>query len=134
MNTSAISANMGRMVPTRLADGFFAAIEDGDAETLAALLADDVQVHANFLDAPNDRGTTLAVLGWLHRNVRGLRYEVVRRHELANGYVQEHVLHGIAPDGTALRAPACMIVTVREGRITRIDEYLDSAHVRALLP
>ncbi len=122
------------MVPTLLADGFFAAIADGDVETLESLLAEDLEVHANFLDTPNDRRTTLAVLRWLHRNVRDLRYDVVRREELPGGYVQQHVLRGIAPDGSELRVPACMIVTVRDGRITRIDEYLDSAHVSALRP
>jgi ketosteroid isomerase-like protein len=44
------------------------------------------------------------------------------------------VLRGIAPDGSELRAPASLIVTVKDGTITRIDEYLGSAHVRALLP
>ncbi len=122
------------MVPTHLGDGFFAAIEDGDLVTLESLLAEEVEVHANFLDAPNDRRTTLTVLRWLHDNVRDLRYDVVRREEITDGYVQQHVLRGVAPDGSELRVPACMIVTVRSGRITRIDEYLDSAHVRALRP
>ncbi len=122
------------MVPTLLGDGFFAAIEDGDFATLGSLLAEDLQVHANFLDTPNDRRTTLTVLRWLHANVRDLRYDVVRRDELPDGYVQQHVLRGVAPDGSELRVPACMIVTVRRGCISRIDEYLDSAHVRALRP
>jgi ketosteroid isomerase-like protein len=123
------------MVPTdlaTLADGFFAAIEAGDFARLEALLAEDCEVHANFLDAPNDRTRTLAILRWLHDNVRDLRYDVVRRDELPDGYVQQHVLRGIAPDGSELRVPACLIVSIRDGRITRIDEYLDSAHTRAL--
>jgi ketosteroid isomerase-like protein len=125
------------MVPivlAALADRFFTAIEDGDFETVEALLADDLEVHSNFLHFPNDRRTTLAILRRLHRNVRDLRYDVVRRDELPDGYLQQHVLRGIAPDGSLLRAPACMIVTVRDHQITRIDEYLDSAQFRALLP
>ena len=93
---------------------------------------DDLEVHANFLERPNDKNTTLAVLRWLQQNVRDLRYDVVRREELPGGYVQQHVLRGVAPDGSELRVPACMIVTVRDDHIARIDEYLDSAHVRAL--
>jgi uncharacterized protein len=116
----------------KFADGFFDAIEAGDIDTLDALLADDFEVHANFLDAPNDRGTTLAVLRWLHSNVEDLRYDVVQRDGLPSGYVQQHVLRGTAPDGSKLCVPACMIVTVRDDHIARIAEYLDSAHVRAL--
>jgi ketosteroid isomerase-like protein len=29
--------------------------------------------------------------------------------------------------------PACIVCTVTNGRITRLDEYLDSAHVAPLL-
>jgi ketosteroid isomerase-like protein len=123
------------MVPIDLvtfADGYFGAIEAGDFARIEALMADDCEVHANFLDGPNNRATTLSILRWLHRNVRDLRYDVVRREELPGGYVQQHVLRGIAPDGSELRVPACLIVSIADGRITRIDEYLDSAHVRAL--
>jgi ketosteroid isomerase-like protein len=28
--------------------------------------------------------------------------------------------------------PLCMTVTVRDGRIARLDEYLDSAHLKPL--
>ena len=28
--------------------------------------------------------------------------------------------------------PTCMNVTVRDGRVTRLDEYLDSAHLQPL--
>ena len=72
------------------------------------------------------------MLGWLQRHVRDLRYDVVRRDELPDGYVQQHVLARRSP--TAPARPACMVVAVRDGRIARIDEYLDSAHVRALRP
>lgn len=121
------------MVPT-LPERFVAAIEAGDQRALELLMHEDCMVHANFLPVPNNRTTTLAILRWLHENVRDLRYDDVRIQLTDSGYVQQHVLRGIAPGGSELRAPACLIVTVHDGRITRIDEYLDSAHVRALLP
>jgi ketosteroid isomerase-like protein len=46
--------------------------------------------------------------------------------------VQQHVLRGTAPDGTPLEVPAMMRVTVADGRITRLEEYLDTAQVAAL--
>ncbi len=122
------------MLPTELADRFVAAIEAGDTAELEQLLADELVVWANFTNAENDRATTLAILRWLHRNLGGLHYEIVERVATSEGYVQRHILRGTAPDGTDVAAPACLIVTVRDGRITRIAEYLDSAHIRALLP
>ena len=34
--------------------------------------------------------------------------------------------------GEAFRMPVCMNVTVRDGRIARLEEYLDSAHLNLL--
>ena len=46
------------------------------------------------------------------------------------GFVQQHLLKGRrVTDGLPVQLPACVIAYVREGRITRLDEYLDSAHV-----
>ena len=50
-----------------------------------------------------------------------------------SGYVQQHVLHATAPDGSKVESPACLVVEVREGRIRRLDEYLDSAAIAPLL-
>jgi ketosteroid isomerase-like protein len=37
---------------------------------------------------------------------------------------------GAGPSGR-FRFPACIVVTVQDGKITRLDEYLDSAHLAA---
>ena len=42
------------------------------------------------------------------------------------------MLHGTAPDGSAVAMPACIIATVAGGRITGMHQYLDPAGVAAL--
>jgi hypothetical protein len=42
------------------------------------------------------------------------------------------VLCGIAPDGTDIAMPACIVATVSDGLVTRMNEYLDPAGVAAL--
>ena len=37
-----------------------------------------------------------------------------------------------APDGRPVAAPACVVAEVRDGRIARIEEYLDSSQAAAL--
>ena len=69
----------------------------------------------------------LKVLQGLHRAVSGLRYDVVRRAAAPDGVLQQHVLRGWLPDGTEVELHAAMYLQVRDGRITRIEEYLDSA-------
>ena len=46
------------------------------------------------------------------------------------GFVQQHVLKGkrVHDDGE-VRLPCAIICKVKDGKITRLDEYFDSAHV-----
>ena len=68
----------------------------------------------------------LKVLQGLHRAVSGLRYDVVRRAATTDGVLQQHVLRGQLPDGAEVELHAAMYLQVRDGHITRIEEYLDS--------
>jgi ketosteroid isomerase-like protein len=67
------------------------------------------------------------VLAGMHRAISGLRYDIVRRVATADGVLQQHVLRGRLPDGTEAELHAAMYLQVRDGHITRIEEYLDSA-------
>jgi ketosteroid isomerase-like protein len=115
-----------------LADRFFAAIPRGDTAALRALYAPDAVVWHNFDGKAQSVDENLRVLAWVARNVRDLRYEEVRRQVTPTGWVQQHVLRGTAPSGKPLEVPACIVFTVAGGRVTRVDEYLDSAHVAGL--
>lgn len=115
-----------------LADRLFAAIEMGDVDAVAALYADGAVIWHNFDGVEQSRDENLVVLNWMTLNVEGLRYEDIQRHAIEGGFVQQHVLRGTTNSGAALNVPSCLIVRVHEGRITRIDEYLDTAHLLAL--
>lgn len=117
---------------SELADRLFAAIQEGDVAAVAALYANDAVIWHNFDGIEQSRDANLAVLTWMTRNVDKLRYEDIDRHDIEGGFVQQHVLRGTTKAGAELEVPSCLIVHVDGGRITRIDEYLDPAHLRAL--
>ena len=48
------------------------------------------------------------------------------------GFVVQAVTVGTSGDGQAVRVPTCLVVTVVDGRITRFEEYADSAAAAAL--
>ena len=73
----------------------------------------------------------LAVLRWVIGNISGIKYSDVRRSATDTGFVQQHVLRG-SFKGKELALPACIVVTIEGGRITRLDEYLDSAQTAML--
>ena len=115
-----------------LADRIFAAIEAGDVAAVRAIYADDVSVWHNFDQVEQDREQNLRTLGWMHAHASGLRYTEVRRIVLDHGFVQQHVLRAVAPDGTEMAIPAMLHVHCADGRITRIEEYLDPAQAAAM--
>ncbi len=116
-----------------IADRLIAAIESGDVDGVRSLYADDAVIWHNFDGIEQARDANLAVLAWLTSNVDKLHYDDIRRHAIDGGYVQQHVLRGTTKSGAELDVPSCLVVRVADGHITRIDEYLDSAHLRALL-
>ena len=59
--------------------------------------------------------------------VSGLHYDITRRVPAPGGVLQQHVLRGTLPDGSDVELHAAMYLQVRDGHITRIEEYLDSA-------
>jgi uncharacterized protein len=105
---------------------FFAALEAGDIDTVREIYAPDALIWHNddLVEQPVDEN--LKVLQGLHRAVSGLRYDIVRRVPAADGVLQQHVLRGALPDGTEVELHAAMYLQVKDGHITRIEEYLDS--------
>jgi ketosteroid isomerase-like protein len=105
---------------------FFAALEAGDIATLREIYAPDAVIWHNddLVEQPVDEN--LKVLRGLHRVVSGLRYDIVRRVAAPDGVLQQHVLRGHLPDGPDVELHAAMYLQVRDGRISRIEEYLDS--------
>ncbi len=117
---------------------FFTALEAGDVAAMDALYAPELRVWTNLTKADAEREPSLKLVAWLARSVVDLRYEIVARYaieidEHTTGIVQQHVLTGAATDGTPLRAPACLVIAVRDGLIARIDEYLNGADVEPLM-
>ncbi|MEP6659095.1 MAG: nuclear transport factor 2 family protein [Acidimicrobiales bacterium] len=115
-----------------LASAFFEAVEAGDLDKIRSIYAPDVVVWHNYDKRAQTLEENLRVLKWMVANVSDRRYEDIRRLVVDDGFVQQHVLTGIAPSGARLDVPAMMRVWVSEGCVTRIDEYLDSAQVSVL--
>jgi uncharacterized protein len=69
----------------------------------------------------------------LHRMVDGLRVDVLMAEPLPGGAVMRFEVRGTVRSTDAeLCARNCMFATVVDGRITRIDEYMDPTFVSQL--
>ena len=61
-----------------------------------------------------------------------LRVEDVRLNVFDGGWVLQATTVGTNAAGEPVRVPTCLVVTVRDGRITRFEEYADSRAAQAL--
>jgi ketosteroid isomerase-like protein len=114
-----------------LAKRFFDAIESGDVETVADCYAEDAVIWHNTDGLETTKADNLKVLGLFVKHLPGRRYEERRLSATADGFVQQHRLTRPRADGTTAAVTACIVCQVKDGRITRLDEYFDQAAIDA---
>lgn len=108
-------------------------IEAGDVAGVDALYHDDAIVWRNIDNRELVKKQMLRVIDFLANQVSELRYEDVRVQATDDGYVQQHTLQCVGPSGQPVEARACLVVTLRDRKVVRLDEYLDSAAMAPLM-
>jgi ketosteroid isomerase-like protein len=112
-----------------LADRFFNAIEAGDIGAVRAIYAEDAAIWHNTDELTITVADNVETLSGFVKRITDRRYRDRRIEVFGDGFVQQHVLHGVRADGVAVTLPACIVCRVADGHITRLDEYFDSARV-----
>ena len=103
--------------------------EAGSArEALGALYADEVVIWHNTDQVEMTKEQNLASLDVLATMTTARRFSHIRRHLIDGGFVQQHVLNLEWSSGSGA-LPGCVIVQLRDGLISRIDEYLDGVTI-----
>ncbi|EHB58924.1 hypothetical protein MycrhDRAFT_1360 [Mycolicibacterium rhodesiae JS60] len=116
------------------ADQLFAAISEGDIDTVTALWSDDVTVWHSGDERDNDKARALKVIRWYVGATTYRHYEVLDRQVFDGGFVQQHLLHSTTTGGENVTTRVCLVVKLGEdGLIRRIDEYFDPAELGPLL-
>jgi uncharacterized protein len=111
-----------------VATEFFGAVERGDEEALDRLYDDEVAIWHNFTGKSMDKQSNMSALLKL-ASVGTAKYKVLEKHVAGDRVVQRHILEVSTRSGNRMSIPAAIFLTIRNGRIVRIDEYIDSAHV-----
>lgn len=116
-----------------LAGRFFAAVVAGDIDRVRAMYAPDAVIWHAYTNEEQSVEENLRTLAAVAKYVKGFGYDDVRCAATESGFVEQHVTRGVAPNGAAFTIPACIVCTVVDWRITRLDEYFDSAAAAPLL-
>ena len=115
-----------------LLDTLFGAAEANDWARFRSFFADDAVLHQNVgIEQPIDQA--MQSLPALTADGTTLRYENARRVIGHDGATEIHDAVFTKPDGREIRLDICVVVQFDDdGKITRADEYLDSAAAAAL--
>jgi ketosteroid isomerase-like protein len=115
-----------------LADRFMQALDQGDPEIVRTFYAPDITFWHNYDDVDQTLDDNMKVLKWMSRKAPQRHYRVIRREAIAGGWFQQHVVEAKLANGREMKMFAACIITVRDGLIARIEEYLDPAQARVL--
>jgi uncharacterized protein len=118
----------------QVADVLFEALLAGDGGKLEELFDPAAVLWHNFTGHEDGRAAFVPGFVRFAGMVQGLKFEDVRRVGTPTGFVEQHTLTGRTADGTPVAIRECLIGTVKDGRITRLNEYLDSAQLAPLAP
>lgn len=115
-----------------LARRFFDAIEQGDVEGIRAAYAPDARIWHNTMGRDQDVDENVARLVKARGMLRDRLYKERRVQVFPGGFIHQHVLHGTRGDGEHCTMTACCVCFVENGRIVRLEEYMDSAEQKRL--
>ena len=108
----------------------FDAIEQGDIASIEDCYAPDMTMWFNVTGATSTREENLAALAGgygLHRR-RTYNDRVISTFD--DGFVAQYTTHVVAHNGSTRALCACLVAEVRDGKITKLFEYLDAGRFR----
>lgn len=117
---------------TAIATRLFDALESGDVAALKELYAKDAVLWTNTTQRELPAREVAAFVPLFVRRMPDRKYANRRVIPFAGGFIHRHRLTGANRDGARVAAECCAIVTVVDGKVTRVEEYLDSRQQEAL--
>lgn len=106
-----------------IAEALIEAIVSGDRAAADRLYAEELVVWHNHDGIDRDKRESLELIEALARDYAQVRAADIRIDHLGDGYVQRTVFRTVDHAGNREQFDAMMRVWVRDGRITRIEEY-----------
>ena len=114
-----------------LCETFFDAYQDRRTDILDRVLADDCIIWHNVFGRETTRDDNLAALPDGYKGQRRRTYNDRIINTFHDGFVIQYSLNGVQHNGHRGALWICIVGRVRDGKITRIDEYMDSSKFAA---
>ena len=109
---------------------YFDAIERRDVDTIAELYAPEFAFWVNLTGAESSREQNLSTLRDGYALLRRRSYDDRTIDTFGTGFLVRYSVNVVQHDGRRSSFPACIVAQCKDGRITRIEEYMDSSKFR----
>ncbi|MBU6371484.1 MAG: nuclear transport factor 2 family protein [Alphaproteobacteria bacterium] len=119
------------MTNDEIAAALFAALAGQDEAAVRRLCAPTFRLRQNG-GAPMSLDALLAFNAAVGRVVRDFRYENAVRAATPAGFVEEHAVRGALSGGKTFDLTVCVVADVKDGQVTDVREYFDSAAAKDL--
>ena len=114
----------------QLAHALFDALEAGDVDAVADCYAPAMTMWANFTMQETTREENLQAIEAGKAMLRRRTYDDRQIHTFADGFVARYTCTVVTHGGKRVPLSACLVGTVHDGKIVRLDEYLDGGRFR----
>lgn len=111
----------------------FDAIENADPEALNKLYTETAVLWTNMSQRTTKARQVAALLPMMAKGLPARRYTNRRMQTCDGGFIHRHTIESVHPDGSIASVECCAIVLVEAGKVSRIDEYLDSRQLKAVM-
>jgi ketosteroid isomerase-like protein len=117
---------------SHVADAFIDAIECGDYDSLLEIYSPSAVVWHNFDNLEVSARENVEAIRAIGGLLKSWRYTNKKRWEIPGGFIQQHTATLEPLKGEILSVHACLICRVENGRITRLEEYFDTAPLQPI--
>ena len=128
---SAVTRAMTEYEIRDLCNEFFDAYQDGRVDVLRRIMSDDCIVWHNVFGRETTRDENLEAYPNSYTGQRRRTYNDRIINAFHDGFVIQYSLNGVMHTGHKGAMSICIVGRVRDGKITRIDEYMDTSKFAA---
>lgn len=110
-----------------VADEFFNAVLAGDGDRLREVMTPDGIVWHNFDNEAKPRDVAIGLIEKAAGGISDFSFDDVWVKTTGTGFVRTHIARGRQADGRQLEIYVACVGTVKDGRLSHLYEYFDSA-------
>ena len=110
---------------------FFDAYQDRRVDVLDRVLADDCIIWHNVFGRETTKADNLSRFHDSYAGQRRRTYDDRTINTFEDGFVIQYSLGGVMHTGHRSSMPICIVGRCKDGKITRIDEYMDTSKFAA---